>query len=372
MRFHAFGLMTAGSFDCERKMPNARCRNTKSWLTSFSILLLSCIPMPGGSLLGAASEPTAWPNIGGRVGPYGGVLTVDDARKMAADGLTLTVLSSTAPAVLAALREGGARYIDVFFWGQISEACKAQYAVQTAAHQPLVCTLSDDAQQAIVKAAATHLDEVESDPGLVAFWILDDYPHGDVSPTLKALHDLVKRSNSRSGFQRATICGVGGSLDAKRLAHDQRFTPNHGYTENSLVNVSPQACDLVSPYFYGTAAADDPGLIDWSMKDLMPYFLQRLREKGFDTSAPLLLPVDHAFSFKSPNNPTFYVMPRPDDIATQMKAYCDAGAFSMLFFTWQSQDADQSYSNSEVIRAGVRRGHVECLKDWNRPVQKNQ
>ncbi len=205
---------------------------------------------------------------------------------------------------------------------------------------------------------------MEADSGLAAFWILDDYPHGDISATLNALHELVVQSNASSGFQRATICGIGGSLDAKRAADDRRFTPNRGYMDQSLINVSPAACDLVSPYFYGTALEDDSRLIDWSMKDLMPSFLEKLRAKGFDTAAPLLLPVSHAFSYKAPNR-TVYVMPSPDDIARQMNAYCDAGAFSMLFFTWQSHDADRSYSNDQDIRAGVQKGRAECLSRWS-------
>lgn len=313
-----------------------------------------------------SSQPSAAPGMVGRIGPYGGILTVEDARRMTADGLTLTVLSSSAPQILAALREGGAGYIDNFLWEQIHQRCLAQYAAQKAAGRLLACSLSDDEQKAIVQAAAAHLRQVESDPGVVAFWILDDYPHGDVSAVLKTLNDLVKHSNAASHVERPTICGIGGSLDAKKSPQDERFVPNHLYTAQSLFNVSPAACDLIAPYFYGTALADDPQLIDWSMKDLMPYFLQRLRDRGFDTSSRLLLPVSHAFSYKAPTSTTFYVMPRPEDIATQMKAYCDAGAFSMLFFTWQSQDADRSYSNDDAIRAGVHRGRAACLERWKR------
>jgi hypothetical protein len=328
------------------------------------LLVIGGVWMCAG-LVGAPSpNPQVWPDIAGRIGPYGGVLTVDDAKRLAADGLTLTVLSSTAPEILAALRDGGAKYIDLSFWGQISQRCKPQFERQTASHQALKCTLSPSDHTSIIQAAAAYLKRVEADSGLVAFWILDDYPHGDISATLNALHDLVKQSNASSGFQRATICGIGGSLDAKHSADDRRFTPNRGYMDQSLINVSPAACDLVSPYFYGTALEDDSRLIDWSMENLMPSFLEKLRAKGFDTDAPLLLPISHAFSYKAPNG-TVYVMPSPDDVARQMRAYCDAGAFSLLFFTWQSHDADRSYSNDQSIRTGVQKGRAECLARWS-------
>jgi hypothetical protein len=337
---------------------------------SYRPLLVGVMWTLFGSTLAPAVSPSAWPDIAGRVGPYGGILTTSDAKLMAADGLKLTLLSSTAPDVLATLREGGAKYIDNFLWEQIHQKCKSQYEPQTSNHQVLACTLSTGDQSAIVEAAVAHLKQVAGDPGLVAFWILDDYPHGNISDTLKALHDVVKQGNATGSVQRATICGIGGSLDARHAAQDRDFTPNRGYTEQSLVNISPEACDLVSPYFYGTAPKDDPQLIDWSMKDLMPYFLQRLSDRGFDTAAPLLLPVSHAFSYRAPNG-TFWVSPRPGDIATQMKAYCDAGAFSMLFFTWQSHDADRSYSNDDAIREGVQTGRGECLSRWNQPVPEN-
>lgn len=322
--------------------------------------------MVAGLLPPMAAAPPAAVEIAGRVGPYGGILTADDARRMTADGLTLTVLSSTAPEVLAALREGGAVYIDLFPWGQIHQRCATQFSAQTAAGRPSACSLSDGEQNAIVQATVAHLRQVESDPGLAAFWILDDYPHGDVSAVLKTVHELVRRSNASSGIERPTICGIGGSLDAKRSRWGWRFVPNRGYMDQSLINVSPAACDLVSPYFYGTALENDPRLIDWSMNDLMPDFLQKLRARGFDTSSRVLLPVDHAFAYKAPGSTTFYVMPRPDDIARQMKSYCDAGAFSMLFFTWQSHDADHSYSNNDAIRAGVQKGRAACQTRWSR------
>jgi len=216
-------------------------------LTSFQGLLIGGIWTLVGSFVAAAFGSSAWPEIAGRVGPYGGILTTGDAKRMTADGLSLTLLSSTAPDLLAALREGGAKYIDLFLWEQIHQRCTAQYESQAAKHRALGCTLSPDDQIAIVKAAGVHVKQVAADRGLVAFWILDDYPHGDVSATLKALHDVVKQDNASSGFHRATICGIGGSLDGKRGAEGQRFTANRAYTEQSLINISPESCDLFSP-----------------------------------------------------------------------------------------------------------------------------
>lgn len=314
-----------------------------------------------GLALGAAQAlraqaPARWPGLAGRVGPYGGILNVADAQRMTGDGLTLTVLSNTAAPVLEALRNGGATYIDVTLWELIHSRCVAQ----TAGRDRRACVLTRGDSDAIVQEASAHVRKMESDPGLAGFWILDDYPGGDVSSTLVRLREVVSRSNQTSGFRRATICGVGGSLDAKASASASTFVANHGYFDRAVANISPDACDIVAPYFYGTAASNDPDLIDWSMRDLLPYFRRKLESRGFDPSAAIILPVVHAFSFKSDMSPTFYVMPRPDDVAAQMKAYCEAGALGTLFFTWASRDADQSYSNNPAIRAGVEQGRRQC------------
>jgi hypothetical protein len=276
---------------------------------------------------------------------------------MAADGLNLTVLSTTDRQVLQALRDGGAKYIDVTLWELIHRRCVAQSAGQ---RRPS-CSLSAADTDGIVEAAATHLRKAESDPGLVAFWILDDYPGGDVAATLVKLHDAVDASNRSSGLHRATICGVGGSLDAKLAPSSATFTAQHAYLDRALANISPDACDIVAPYFYGTTpVANNPALIDWSMRDLLPYFRRKLEARGFGSPSAVMLPVIHAFSFKSDSNPTYYVMPRPDDIAAQMSAYCSAGSLATLFFTWSSRDSDQNYSNNAAIRAGVEQGRRAC------------
>jgi hypothetical protein len=174
------------------------------------------------------------------------------------------------------------------------------------------------------------------------------------------LREAVLKSNQVSGFQRATICGVGGSLDARASTDASTFAPHREYMDRALANLSPDGCDVVAPYFYGTAATDDATLIDWSMRDLLPYFRQRLETRGFKAPSLSLLPVIHAFAFKSPASRTYYVMPRPQDIAAQMKAYCDTGALGLLFFTWASRDADRSYSNDAGIRDGIARGRAAC------------
>lgn len=310
------------------------------------------IPVPDG----------AWPEIVGRVGPYGGIYTAADAQQMTNDGLGLTLLSVSAPPVLAALRQGGAKYIDEHLWRIVYNVCLRQFDLQRIAGQPLACVISALDEDAIVKQANTYVTQIGSDPGLVGFWILDDYPRGDIRATLARLRDIVQRNNAATGFRRPTLCGVGGDLDYKQSVADPFFIQDRRYSEQAMQNLSPSACDIVSPYFYGVAAQDDPRLIDWSMRSVMPYFRYALQRRGFDPAATTIVPVAHAFAYRGASS--YFVTPRPDDIATQMQAYCDAGAASVLFFTWQSADADRSYHNDQSLRDGVRLGRAGCLRTW--------
>jgi hypothetical protein len=153
------------------------------------------------------------------------------------------------------------------------------------------------------------------------------------------------------------ICGIGGSLD-HRTATNQKILPDRAYTELSLQNITPTACDVVAPYFYGSTTENDPTWIDWSMASLMPWFMQRLRDQGF--SHPALLPVPHAFYQSKRGGTTYLVKPRAGDIAAQAKTYCGSGAIALLFFTWQSADADLSYVNDADLREGVRQAAAAC------------
>ena len=311
-------------------------------------------------------EPAVWPELTGRVGPYGGIETLDDARRMAADGLNLNVLTASNAPLLKSLRDGGASYIDAHLWGFINQVCQAQFDRQRATQQPVHCQLSDVDQAAIAKQASAYLLQVQRDPGLVGFWILDDYPHGTIAPMLEQLHELVRQSNAASGFRRPTLCGVGGRLDYKRSVADVAFIKDWQYLDDALTNVSLADCDIVSPYFYGIAAADDPRLVDWSMQDLLPYFRQALARKKYDELAQVMLPIAHAFAHHAADSANYYVQPSPVDIATQMKSYCDGGAFAMMFFTWQSPGATRSYANDAGLREGVQAGRAACVSAWSR------
>lgn len=280
---------------------------------------------------------------------------------MARDGFDLTVLGSVNPKMNAALQSSGSKYIDISIWELISKRCRPQFAAAKLLKKKAVCVLSSTDQNAILGDVSNHLNDVRSSSLIAGFWVLDDYPGSDISKLLAVIHDRVKKANAVTGLKRPTICGVGGQMDAKNAQTDRRFEKNRNYMNTALSNVSPSACDVVAPYLYGVISNDNPALVDWSMEDLLPSLLRELRARGFHDSPPLL-PVIDAFSYREKGSKSFWVLPRPEDIEQQMKAYCDAGAAGMLFFTWRSTQADQSYENTQSIRDGIKRGRADCLK----------
>ena len=285
-----------------------------------------------------------WVDLAGRIGPYGGIQTVQDAEQLNADGFTLVLPSSYDPKLLAALAHHGIKYIDNYMWQLIYQACRQQNDFRRAQHQVAACELSTEEQEAIASQTRNHLEAISSDHSVAGFWILDDYP-GQISPTLKTIHSLVAHANAAAGLHRPTICGAGGILDMKNMS--RRISRR--YLNLALSNITPEGCDLVSPYLYAASSDNNPDLVDWSMHKTIPYLIRTLKDRQFNVSSPLLLPLLHAFSTSN-----HYVMPRPQDIVAQTKAYAKVKPVALLFFTWQSADAEQSYSNNAVIREGVR------------------
>jgi hypothetical protein len=303
----------------------------------------------------SASSTDSARMVVGRFGPYGGISTVEDARQLKTASFNLVLPSSFVADLRASLFGEGAAFIDHKIWSLIDNKCTAQVASKKAMRLPPSCDLTPIEQQEIAKAAKEHLEEIKTEPGLAGFWILDDYPQGDITAVLKTIHNLVHAAGASVGRNLPTICGLGGSLDLRDSTRES-FKPQHKWIDQPAINVTPAACDYVAPYFYGRRPQPNPDLVDWSMRDVIPYALQVLRAKGFNTSG-ILIPILDAFGScerPRPSGTSCYVTPRPMDILAQAKAWTEAGAVAMMFFTWQSQDSDENYLNSASIRDGVQ------------------
>jgi len=313
----------------------------------------------GEGVAHAAAKP--WPQLYGQVGTYG-FQTADDVDAMAKAGLTLaiTFYQGQSGARLDALKRNGIHYVDV----QLSALTRAACATQIKAGAK-TCVVSPDDENKILADVQKHLQQTAQDPNIVAYWTLDDYPHGDIHNLLEKVHDLVAAANATSVVARPTVCGVGGDIDVKKNATDRAFHTHYDYAELSLVNVTPHACDIVALYPYATNDVDDPGRVDWSMGPLLAHTLQSLRARGWDPSKQPWIGVVQTFGYGI-NDQFRYVTPRAQDIVNQMVGFCRAGASAIFAYSWNDSYAGtkKEPTNTPYMAQALQDGAKQCKQYW--------
>jgi hypothetical protein len=260
------------------------------------------------------------------------------------------------------MKSRGMVYIEYAQWlQQMYDDCRAWFV----AHPKTPCTISADLEAA-VKA---HLAQVHNDPNVVGFWVLDDYPGGDITPTLQAIHELIAQDNASRAFPRPTICGFGGSMDLKTSSSQASFSPNHASFDQALTNFSPAACDMVALYPYGFSAWNDQRAIDWSMTNLLPYMKRALKAKGWNHARQPLIGMPQTFGVV-PWTPWTYIAPTAASVHTQTAAYCAGGASTVVAYAWHDFYISDTYPNSPELYndpgmlSGYAAGIRQCQADW--------
>lgn len=283
---------------------------------------------------------------------------------MAADGLSMLVGGSVSE---SARVESGVSYVDGYPWGLIlAYGCPDFFARKAAS-----CQIDDATSASMLAKLQAHLDAQKHDNNVIAYWILDDYPGGDISPVLEKMHDLIVASNNdpASSFPRPALCGFGGQILPLSDKHPTPTDPHMSYFAKSLTNFSTSYCDMVAIYPYAANSGtgpNDPSQYDWSMKYLLPEMFKELQDRGWDSSAEPLIGMPQAFGYSS------YVAPTEADLATQMTVYCNAGAVSLLVYSWNdgypSAFPDKPSTepvNSVEMRNGITQGLSQCQRYWS-------
>ena len=302
---------------------------------------------------------TLWPQIYGKAGPYS-ISKVNELDDIGAAGFNLSVMGYTPPgsAWYQKILSNNIKYFDKYPWYAIYNVCHTRAAP---------CVLSATEMQSILTQVQTHLTAVSQDANIVGFWVLDDYP-GDIHTILEQIHAAVVEANKTSIFPRATACGFGGRLDIKKNITDANFMPISSGTDagfdTTLVNFTPNACDIISPYPYGRTSTDNPDLVDWSMSSLLPRYKQMFKNHGWDQMQQPLLPLAHTFGFNAgtATSPSYYTTPRQSDVTAQVQAYCQAGAIGMMAYAWDDSGTGpkKELFNSPEMVAGLKDGIASC------------
>lgn len=294
-------------------------------------------------------------------------LTYSGTSAFRATGLTLSITNDgSVPPVASGYEQvgdtrfpvgNGVGYIDpdpMFF---VSDYVLAKYPGCIAVTTPCPISAADRAYvlDHVKKLLAADRDQ----PSIVGYYILDDYP-GNIVGLLDQVHALVAASNRGLATPRPTVCGFGATLDF-RSAPGQPFTPatfeRQKYENVELLNFSPKACDIVT---LGVYARDGEPDSDFSMKSLMPFLLGALRRHGWDPAREPLFGTPMAWGS---------VAPTESQLRTQTAAFCDAGAQSIIAFTWENFPPAgdlRELANDADLRAGLVEGLKDCRAVWDR------
>jgi len=301
---------------------------------------------------------TPWPKIFGQFGGYG-IVSQQDIIDMANSGFNLFYGGSYNPnsTIRQLIMSNNIKEI-VNLTGRLYQVCPPNPVSGQ-------CAISSVDEQSILNSVQLILNQTSQDPSVIGYWILDDTP-GDVHTIIQKIHDLVANSNKTSIFPRPAICGLGGGLDYKSNSSQPYFSYGN-VAVDSMINISPTACDAIGLYLYGSAPINDRSLIDWSMKNILPQVFAVLRSRGWDQSKQPLIALPHTFDM--PVTPGwYYVMPTAADVAMQTEAYCKAGAIALLPYAWHTSISGSEHAlwNSPDLVSGFKQGVQACQnKYWN-------
>jgi len=299
--------------------------------------------------------------IAGKAGAYN-LRTSAEAEAMAQLGLMIVLYNPaalTAPMRLA-IEKAGVKYIDYFPQQIMYDRCSPSL------HAVGVCPL--DEKQRVVNEIKAHLAKYGQDPNLVGYWVLDDYPGGDVRDLLKQIHAAIMDSNASLHDQRPAICGFGAQFGYSGGPHWGEPAPNEHVFPQGAINFDADACDMIGIYAYGVGAVQNARLIDWSMKQLLPRMLTILRQHGWDPARSPLIGMPQTFAYTDPEYPTPWVLPRSQDVTAQTWAYCRAGAVAILAYSWDDgfKGAKVELYNSKALQNGLNDGVTKCRALWRR------
>jgi type II secretory pathway pseudopilin PulG len=322
------------------------------------------------ALTGSTTFVTLWPTLFGRGGAYE-IKTADEAVALAQAKLSMVLIGSGASSpgpIRDAMVANHLAYIDLYPQYELYTECPFSGPTKNGTCDPA-------AVQTALANIKAHLAATANDPNLIGYYVLDDYPGGDIRPILEQIHTLIAASNATSYIKRPAICGFGQLLDYKKSSTDTAFaTWNPGLFAQKAVNFDPKACDAVLLYNYGenkTTVAADTTLIDWSMTNLLPTMENILVQHGWDQTKVPLIGQPDAFGgpIASSKNVYSYVIPTSANLSAQALAYCKAGAIAILANEWDarkdpSMDNLSMLYNTPSLVSGLEQGMQQCQTIW--------
>jgi hypothetical protein len=271
-------------------------------------------------------------SIAHRVGAY--AVKPADLPLFAATGLTLAQTLNPGVTPPAGVAYDDARVVGTWRDPILAYHCRALATT---------CPVPASVQAGILAREETILTEDAHNPHVAAVYALDDYV-GNVAGLLEDIHTIARADGL------PVVCGFGATLDYdKGAGYEHAYTSLQHFTARELLNVG--GCDYAQLYLY--AFGNLTATSDFQMTWLLPAMRADLRAAGF-TGA--LIGAPQAWGANPPTGA---------QLAEQTAAFCEAGAVSVVAFTWHNfPTTTPELADSAGLRKGLADGLQKCKAIW--------
>lgn len=278
-----------------------------------------------------------------------GIETDAEIANAEADGIRATIVYGYTPqkndALSLKLQAHNLKIIDAMPW---------EYLYYYECHMNSTCPASEFPElttpQAVFNDLIAHLKQVQNDPSIVGYWVLDDWSYGDGTGK-----DFLVQMNRLIHYYtpgKPSICGFGAGILPRSTASDY-------WNDGTAANFSPQGCDMVGLYIY--ADSNTTGTYDWTMSQILPTIFASLKKRGWDSTKEPLIGIPQAFGGTVGSDQ--WPIPDANNIETQSKTYCQQGATGIIYYQWVDT-SEQSPMNNAQITQGIKNGIADCLEIW--------
>lgn len=215
-------------------------------------------------------------------------------------------------------------------------------------------------EEALLQLVKQHLEEVQSNPLILGYWVLDDWvlwDPGSARELLVKFHALIQQYTP----QRPAICGFGASLPSGF---------DTGWHDEVAANFTSEGCDMIGFYIFTVLQAQEDASAnhyDWSMRSTLNAMFASLEKRGWDYTQTPLIGIAQAFGGPSTRAGLSWPLPNTADIVQQSQSFCQHGAIGIAYYGWDANlygPQTQTPANNRAIQEGIRQGIAACQQIW--------
>ncbi|GER85228.1 hypothetical protein KTAU_38630 [Thermogemmatispora aurantia] len=216
-------------------------------------------------------------------------------------------------------------------------------------------------EEALLQLVRRHLEETQSNPLILGYWVLDDWvlwDPGSARELLIKFHDLIQQYTP----QRPAICGFGASPPSGF---------DTGWHDEVAANFTPEGCDMIGLYIFTVLQAKEDASAsryDWSMRSTLNAMFTSLQKRGWSYTQTPLIGIAQAFGGPSTRAGLSWPLPSTADIVQQSQSFCQHGATGIAYYGWDANlysSQTQTPANNRAIQEGIRQGIAACQHIWS-------